>query len=123
MRKGAFLTALLLLCGIAAPAAIAQQPDPGQAAIRNSVDLNRAKNYARQTAERTNGGLNNYRAEFAMHGPAVEAPYVTNPDGSWTFTFAGTLFGPTESQDTQVETSVRVTPDGQVELLYNRPAF
>ncbi len=118
MKKFAISSALVLL-GVA-PVAIAQQPDPGQIIIQNSIDLNRAKNYARQTAEQANGGLNDYRADFAMHGPATEAPYVTNPDGSWTFTFGGTLFGSTEAQDRAVETSVNVTPNGDIRLLYNR---
>ena len=53
-----------------------------------SVDLNRAKNLARQAAEAANGGIRVYRAENAMHGPANLCPYVDNGD-SWTFTFLG----------------------------------
>ena len=52
------------------------------------VDLNRAKNLARQAAEAANGGIRVYRAENAMHGPANLCPYVDNGD-SWTFTFLG----------------------------------
>lgn len=52
------------------------------------VDLNRAKNYARQAAEEANGGIRVYRAEDSMHGPAAQCPYVDNGD-SWTFTFLG----------------------------------
>lgn len=52
------------------------------------IDLNRAKNLARQAAERANGGIRVYRAEDAMHGPASRCPYVDNGD-SWTFTFLG----------------------------------
>ena len=52
-------------------------------------NLNRAKNLARQTAEKANGGLSRYQAEAAMHGLAAEAPFVDNGDGTFTFTFLG----------------------------------
>lgn len=52
------------------------------------IDLNRAKNLARQAAEAANGGLRVYRAEASMHGPANRSPFVDNGD-SWTWTFLG----------------------------------
>ena len=51
--------------------------------------LSRAKNYARQVAEKINGGLQVYRAEAMMHGPVEETHYVENSDGTVTFTFYG----------------------------------
>ncbi|MDY6937278.1 MAG: hypothetical protein SWY16_06390 [Cyanobacteriota bacterium] len=82
------------------------------------IQLNRAKNFARQAAERANGGLENYRAESSMHGPSSDAPYVVNEDGSWTFTFQGR----TPGADTYtIETSVTVSSDAQsVTIDYNR---
>lgn len=80
--------------------------------------LTRAKNLARQSAERQNGGLNVYRAEASMYGPAIDAPYVQNSDGSVTFTFKGGAPGFTTPT---VETIAIVTSDGQVQLQYNGP--
>ncbi len=80
--------------------------------------LTRAKNLARQAAERQNGGLNFYRAEVTMYGPAIDSPHRQNSDGSVTFTFKGGAPGfvtPT------VETIATVTPQGFVSLQYNGP--
>lgn len=113
------LTALLALTGVSVP--ILAQPGSTQTAPDPTyvLDLNRAKNLARQAAERLNGGLNVYRTEPSMHGPAVEAPYVDNGNGTWTFTFTGSRPGSTtpyvQSAVTVVRGSWRVTVD------YNRP--
>ena len=80
------------------------------------LDLNRAKNLARQAAEKANGGLNNYRAEVSMHGPASQAPYVDNGNGTWTFTFKGRR---PNSQDYTQESVVIVSTQGQVTVDYN----
>lgn len=81
--------------------------------------LNRAKNLARQAAEKANGGLGNYRAEDAMHGPAAEAPFVENDDGTVTFNFVGSRPGTTTPI---VQTIATVNLElGEVRLDYNGP--
>lgn len=83
------------------------------------IDLNRAKNLARQAAERINGGLGQYRAEAAMHGPVQDSPYTENRDNTVTFTFKGRPPGATMFT---VETSVTVNQNnGTVTVNYNRP--
>jgi hypothetical protein len=82
-----------------------------------SGQLNRAKNLARQAAERVNGGLNNYRAEDAMHGPAAEAPFVENGDGTITFSFVGSRPG-TNRPTVQTIATVELST-GFVQLDYN----
>lgn len=81
-------------------------------------DLNRAKNLARQAAERQNGGLGNYRAESSMHGPASLSPFVDNGNGSWTFTFKGRA---PYSDAPTVESVVTVSQDGRINIDYNGP--
>jgi purine nucleoside permease len=83
----------------------------------NSAALNRAKNLARQAAVEANGGLSQYRPEDAMHGPADQAPYVDNGDGTWTFTIRGRR---PNSQAFTMETVVTVSQDGkEVTVDYN----
>ncbi len=83
-----------------------------------------ARNIARRAAEAENGGLTNYVAEFAMHGPTTQAPMVINDDGSLTFTFKG--FRP-ENIDLNgnptysFETEVLVNPNRTFEIIYNGP--
>jgi len=80
--------------------------------------LTRAKNLARQAAERKNGGLREYRAETAMYGPAIDSPYVENDDGSVTFSFKGGVPG---FEKPTVETVATVSPAGSVAIGYNGP--
>ncbi|MGP1386655.1 MAG: hypothetical protein ACTS2F_24060 [Thainema sp.] len=82
----------------------------------NRVSTSRAKNLARQTAERINGGLGAYRAEPAMHGPVTNAPYVDNENGTWTFTFQG---GPPGSSTYTVESVITVSESGDITVDYN----
>lgn len=79
--------------------------------------VNRAKNLVRQAAINANGGLNKYRPDPIMYGPAVQTPYTENPDGSVTFKFSGGLPGAAPS----IETVATVRPDGLVTLDYNGP--
>jgi hypothetical protein len=81
------------------------------------MDLNRAKNYARQAAEQFNGGLGEYRAEPAMHGPSRESPYEVNDDGTLTFTFLGRAPG---ASTYTVESVVTVDPETwDIDIEYN----
>jgi hypothetical protein len=78
----------------------------------------RAMNLARQAAEKANGGLNYYRAEQSMYGPATNAPFKNNGNGTLTFTFLG---GPPASAPT-IKTVVTVSLQGdRVSLDYNEP--
>jgi hypothetical protein len=78
----------------------------------------RAMNLARQAAERANGGLNNYRAEQSMYGPANKSPFKDNGNGTLTFTFLG---GPPASPPT-VQSVVTVALNGSlVSVDYNGP--
>lgn len=91
--------------------------NPSSNAAQSPYFRSRAKNLARQAAERANGGLSQYRAETAMSGPALTAPYVENADGSLTFTFKG---GPPGGEET-IETVATVVSSGAVNLDYNGP--
>ncbi|MBW4520937.1 MAG: hypothetical protein KME16_14695 [Scytolyngbya sp. HA4215-MV1] len=95
------------------------QNEDGTVTIRINSDLVRAKNLARQAAEKANGGLENYRAENSMHGPIAQAPYVDNGNGSWTFTFKGRK---ADSTEFTMESVVTVVKEGwQVTVNYNGP--
>ncbi|MGF1512253.1 MAG: hypothetical protein ACFB5Z_00950 [Elainellaceae cyanobacterium] len=97
---------------------------PLQATQLIDADLVRARNLARQAAERENGGILNYRSEPAMHGPAQETPFVENLDGSRTFTFQGCSTDLIDSSGQctayTVESVVTVDLNGGVTLSENR---
>jgi hypothetical protein len=84
----------------------------------DQIDLQQAKNFARQAAEEANGGLRVYRAEASMHGPVRLSPFVDNGD-SWTWTFLG---GRPGSSLTTIETVVTVYKESRrVVVVYNGP--
>ena len=84
--------------------------------IVTTVDLNQAKNLARQAAEQANGGLGQYRAESSMHGNAQDSPHVSDDNDGYIFTFRGRA---PESLDFTYETEVAIAADGTVNILYN----
>lgn len=116
---------LILLTLLTAPSvslepAQAQTPmtDPALEALSLSpLDLNRAKNQARQFAERLNGGLQVYRAEPSMHGPSAESPYRVTEAGQLEFNFFGRAPG---ASNYTTETVIVVDPDSwELDLIYN----
>ncbi|MFN4280763.1 hypothetical protein [Thermosynechococcus sp.] len=83
--------------------------------VPNIAELVRARNYARQAAERVNGGLSRYRADASMY-----APYVRNADGSYTFRILGYGVKNGVPQPLpSIETVVTVAPDGRTTVNYN----
>lgn len=80
--------------------------------------INRAKNLARQAAITANGGLERYRPDPVMFGPAVQTQYTRNGDGSITFSFGGGAPGLTTPS---LETVATVSTSGSVKLDYNGP--
>lgn len=99
----------------------AQVSSPPSAVQPSSQDVNflaRAKNLARQAGINANGGLEAYRPELSMFGPALKSPYTKNPDGSVTFKFLGSAPG---SSVFAQETVATVSPDSTVTIVYNGP--
>ncbi|NEZ58551.1 hypothetical protein D0962_20865 [Leptolyngbyaceae cyanobacterium CCMR0082] len=89
------------------------------------IALNAAKNEARQMAEFTNGGLNYYRAERAMHGAAIESPCEVIAPETWRFTIRGG--DPTDVVLSEEYTTVSIVTvqgtgsDRTITLDYNGP--
>jgi hypothetical protein len=112
------LLSFLVLSSASIKAEVVSQASPNAEGL--GVDnpiLNRARNLARQAAEKANGGLNNYRAEPSMYGPALDSPFIDN-GGSWTFNFKG---GKPDAELT-IESIVTVEKDGSnVTVDYNGP--
>ena len=87
--------------------------------------LNAAKNEARQMAEFTNGGLNVYRAEPAMHGAAISSPCGMLGPTTWRFVIRGgepTAVVVAEEYTTlSVITVEGIGRDRIVTVIYNGP--
>ncbi len=113
-------TALLTLPVSALPMSaqtISTSLPPGSKMIFiNDIAFNRAKNLARQTAEKINGGLSHYRAESSMYGSAWETPYKDNGDGTWTFSFTGHK---PDSTIPSTKSIITVSQNGQIAVKYN----
>ncbi|MEM6255169.1 MAG: hypothetical protein AAF821_19830 [Cyanobacteria bacterium P01_D01_bin.156] len=87
--------------------------------------LNAAKNEARQMAELSNGGLEVYRAEPAMHGASIDAPCEMLGPATWRFMIRGgepTAVVLTETYTTlSIVTVEGIGRDRTVTLDYNGP--
>jgi hypothetical protein len=84
----------------------------------NEANLNRARNLARQAAEKANGGLSQYRAESSMYGDISQVPFVENPDGTLSFNFVGGKPGESPTIESAVTVDLKT---GQTNLDYNGP--
>jgi len=99
------------------PSPVSQPEKPAAPSYPRGA-LTRAMNLARQAAEKRNGGLNYYRAESSMYGPATDAPFKDNKDGTLTFTF----LGGTPTYPPTIQSVVTVEVEGKwVTVDYNGP--
>jgi hypothetical protein len=94
------------------------QSSPSAPGSTDIYFINRAKNLARQAAITANGGLERYRPDPVMFGPAVQTQYTRNSDGSITFSFGG---GAPGVGMPSLETVATVSTGGSVKLDYNGP--
>lgn len=126
MRQSVISSLILgVVLNIYSWSALAQTSTPNlpvnSAAPVTSTDvyfINRAKNLARQAAITANGGLERYRPDPTMFGPAIQTQYARNSDGSITFSFTGSTPG---KPNPSLETVATVAPNGTVKLDYNGP--
>lgn len=96
-----------------------EEPSSLEIEYSRLVQLNRAKNLARQAAEQANGGLSQYRPEPAMHGPAQRTDYKQLGKEVWQFTFQGRR--PTAEEYTIESVVVVDTNSGEINVKYNGP--
>lgn len=92
------------------------QKSPDLIQSQELINIQRAKNLARQAAEKENGGLGKYRAEPAMHGPVAETNHEEIEDGVWLFTIRGREV---DSEEFTIKTVVRVDQEGNVTVESN----
>jgi len=117
MKLNTFINSAFVIASIALVPGIAS----AQTAHNNKmslISLGRAENLAREAAEKANGGLQNYRAENSMYGPAERSPHTYDGHGSWTFTFKGHRPG---SNTPTVKSAVTVSRTRKVHIDYNKP--
>jgi hypothetical protein len=105
---------LPLMAQTSKPAPTKSAPNSGPSS--DVYFINRAKNLARQAAISANGGLEKYRPDPRMYGPAIQTDYVRNKDNSITFKFLGSAPG---ASTPSFETVARVLASGVVNLEYN----
>lgn len=86
---------------------------------RNLIELNKAKNLARQAAEKANGGLSQYRAESKMHASPAESNPQEITEDVWKFTFFGKR---PNAENYSIQSVVIVnTNTDEVSIEYNGP--
>ncbi|MDF5722533.1 MAG: hypothetical protein PUP91_18985 [Rhizonema sp. PD37] len=115
MLKQFIVVPSVLLIALTTNALPSHAQRPGS---RSLISLGRAENLAREAAEKANGGLQNYRAENSMYGPAQSSPHVYDGHGTWTFTFKGHR---PDSRTPTVKSVVTVSRRGNVNVNYNGP--
>jgi len=96
-----------------------EEPASVEMKLNEIIKLNRAKNLARQAGEKANGGLSQYRAEQAMHGPVQSTNYQELAEGVWEFTFLGRR--PSSTQYTIESVVVVDTNTNEITVEYNGP--
>lgn len=114
---------LMIMGGMAVSSQVplkAQEPSEAESSVRQQyrqlITRNRAKNIARQVAEQENGGLGQYRAEPAMHGPVEETNHEEIEEGVWRFTIRGREVG---SDEFTIQTVVTVDEQANVTVESN----
>jgi len=118
MSKQIAATALIVTLATLTTASLLPLRTWPQTAFKMPIKLERAENLARQAAETANGGIEHYRAENSMYGPAEQSPHKYDGHGTWTFDFTGHAPG---SDTPSVESVVTVSQTGMVQINYNGP--
>jgi len=117
MKLNTFINSAFVIASIALVPGIASAQITNNSKI-SLINLGRAENLARQAAEQANGGLQHYRAQNSMYGPAKRSPHTYDGHGRWTFTFKGHT---PDSNTPTVESVVTVSRTRIVHIDYNGP--